>query len=163
MPGISDSSKKIKKDKKKSKKNDRSSSNSKALQGSGKEAGEAKEEGEEEDVNTDQLNMDTPFDIDEKPHQYLADQFERFPLYLELKISQNPHFFEYLKPFNPANVFAIENLSLESKEDILVKVFPMVIRIYLIPELNIMTIEFRNENLGTDDVLSNLTLNDNGK
>eukprot|EP00347_Sterkiella_histriomuscorum_P007800 403347513 len=167
MPGISDSSKRIKKDKKKHQKgDDRSQSNNKQ-----QKQDDSREEGEEEGDGAngnagnsgDIINLDAPFDIDDKPILYLADQYERFPLYIEIKISQNPHFFEYLKPFNSANTFSIEQLSNQSKEDIMVKIFPLVVRIFLIPELNILTIELRNENLSTDDILSKLNLNDKGK
>lgn len=43
------------------------------------------------------------------------------------------------------------------------KLFPLRMRIQLVPELNILTIDLENEVFSTDDVLCDLQINDIGK
>lgn len=42
------------------------------------------------------------------------------------------------------------------------KMFPLRIRIQLVPQLNVLTIDLENEVFSTDDILSDLQINDKG-
>lgn len=110
---VTETSKKIKKEKKK-KKSGRSISKQKntASQFSGgrqvtdniKEENKRAmlEEGEEEELNEDGIMtlVDIPFDLNEKPQNLLLEKFERFPLYLEISVENNPYFFEFQQVFS---------------------------------------------------------------
>ena len=62
-------------------------------------------------------------------------------------------------PFNSANKFEIEHiLSSETKHYVSSTALPLCIRVFLIPDLNVLTVECQsgNKNLATDEVLGNL-------
>ena len=62
-----------------------------------------------------------------------------------------------MPPFDQSAKFAIKQiLSSKSKEEISLAAFPMKIRIFLIPELNILTVQVLGENCTTDQILSDL-------
>lgn len=50
----------------------------------------------------------------------------------------------------------------QSKNEIAITLFPCVLRIYLIPQLNVLTIEFKNKVFTTDDILGDLNFDDQG-
>ena len=52
------------------------------------------------------------FDIDEKPQEFLIEEYQKFPLHIKVKINQTPsQFFNYRGLFTPSNVNSIEMLS----------------------------------------------------
>ena len=62
-----------------------------------------------------------------------------------------------MPPFDQSAKFAIKQvLSSKSKEEISLAAFPMKIRIFLVPELNILTVQVLGENCTTDQILSDL-------
>jgi len=70
------------------------------------------------------------FDIDEKPQEFLIEEYQKFPLHIKVKINQTPsQFFNYRSLFTPFNVNSIEMLSEQTKNQIQMKLFPLRIRI----------------------------------
>lgn len=43
------------------------------------------------------------------------------------------------------------------------QLFPLRIRIQLVPELNILTVEFKNKMFDTDSIMTDLSVEDSGK
>lgn len=117
---VSDSSKKIKKDK-----NAHQLKVVKRLKGLSQQRVEelkpqnqsvSLEEGEE-DPNADIAMLQQEvldFDIDEKPLETLIDEYHKFPQYIEVKVSPQ-QFFSYKSLFTSANLHSIEMLSKQTK------------------------------------------------
>lgn len=118
------------------------------------EAG-ALEEGEE-DPNVDVV-MEEPmgFDLNEKPEEYLG-QYEKFSLYLEVVAQSNPDFFAFEGPFSIANSYSIKMLNEQTKSQIIMQLFPLRFRIYLVPRLNVLSIRADNKLFDTEQLLSGL-------
>ncbi len=89
------------------------------------------------------------FDINEEPKELLLDRYPKFPLYIEVLISENSNFLNIKKSLSPSNIHGISVLA-QKKDDILLRLFPFALRIYLVPKLNVLTVEFRNRNFSTD-------------
>ena len=54
-------------------------------------------------------------------------------------------------------------LSEQTKNQIQMQLFPLRIRIQLVPQLNVLTIDLENKIFSTDDILSDLQIQDRGK
>jgi hypothetical protein len=93
----------------------------------------------------------------------LIDKFEKFPLFIDVTIQQNPYFFDFLQPFSTSNIQSISILNESMKNEILLQLFPLKMRIYLVPQLNILTIELKSKQFKTDQIMTNLILGDAGK
>ena len=62
-----------------------------------------------------------------------------------------------MPPFDQSAKFAIKQvLSSKSKEEISLAAFPMRLRIFLVPELNVLTVQIVSDNVTTDQILSDL-------
>lgn len=87
----------------------------------------------------------------------LLGKFEKFPEYLDIKIQKNPNFFDFLAPFSEASKFTIARLFSNTNKCALIdSFFPLKLRIFLVPKLNILTVELHSENYSTDQLLGNL-------
>jgi hypothetical protein len=78
-------------------------------------------------------------------------------------VQQNSNFYDYQQPFNTANKYSLSLLNDQTRNNILLQIFPLRMRIYLVAELNILSIEFENKQFKTDDILSEVDLGDVGK
>jgi hypothetical protein len=144
MPGISERSKTIKKRK--------------------KAVVNVIEEGEEgAEVSTPLSDNEMTVDEDKAPNA-LLEQYDKFPEYITLTLKQRQESFA----FTSYNKFAItEVLDQKQKEVIMLNTYPITLKIYLVPKLNILTIakDERSDAMTTtiDDLLSNLIdFNDDG-
>jgi hypothetical protein len=100
-------------------------------------------EEEEEGLLSDQENMsDNSGDQFESPKTLLVDKYQRFPEWIEISVDQNQNFLEFMGPFNSANKYEIEHvLSSETKHYVSSTALPLLIRVFLVPELNVLTVE----------------------
>jgi len=101
---------------------------------------------------------------EEKAPSALLEQFDKFPEYITLTLKQRQESFA----FTSYNKFVLtEVLDQKQKEVIMLNTYPITLKIYLVPKLNILTIakEERSDAMTTtiDDLLSNLIdFNDDG-
>ena len=144
MPGISEHSKTIKKRK--------------------KAVVNVIEEGEEgAEISAPLSDNEMTVDEDKAPNA-LLEQFDKFPEYITLTLKQRQESFT----FTSYNKFAItEVIDQKQKEVIMLNTYPITLKIYLVPKLNILTIakDERSDAMTTtiDDLLSNLIdFNDDG-
>jgi len=101
---------------------------------------------------------------DDVPQMSLVERYEKFPEYLEVSILHNPGFFDFIAPLNAANRYSIQNiLNKKNKELISMTAFPLKIRIFLVPHLNVLTTDLNSDHFTTDQILGNLlSFNDEG-
>lgn len=90
-------------------------------------------------------------------------KYDKFPLYVEMRVEQNERFFDFKQPFTNYNQFSIGILKDKTKTEIGLQMFPLTMRIFLIPELNVLTVEFKNKTFTTDQILGDLSIKDLGK
>jgi hypothetical protein len=50
-----------------------------------------------------------------------------------------------------------------TKNEIIEELFPLSLRIYLVPKLNILTVEFNSKKYGSDKILGGLFMSDTGR
>ena len=84
-------------------------------------------------------------------------------LYLEVIAHLSHDFFQFEGPFSDANCHSIKLLSEQSKNQILMQLFPLRLRIYLVPLLNVMTIEADSKMFDTDSLLQGLLTDHRGE
>ena len=78
---------------------------------------------------------------DKLPAMKLLDRFEKYVEYIDMLIERPGTFFDYMAPFDQSARFAIKNiLTQKSKDEISLAAFPMRVRIFLVPELNVLTV-----------------------
>lgn len=157
---VSDHSKRIKKEKKPA-----SNKLKEAREKKEAAAAASMEEGEEgmiiSDAENSQMSGSSDSDAGVNPtEKKLIEKYEKYPEYLKVTFKKSDSFFEYLTPFNSANIAsATKILSTKSKEQISVQGLPLSLHIQLVPELNILTISVATDNdlMSTDALLADLT------
>ena len=129
MPGLSQHSKVIKKKK--------------------KPAFVAEEEGEEGGELSDELMQEDEF----RAPSPLLSEYDKFPEYLEIQLK--PH--SDLPMLAAWNKYSLNQvIDQKTRELIYLKSFPITLRIYLVPKLNVITVSKHSGELTVDDLLTNL-------
>lgn len=165
MPGISDCSKRIKKEKKKTEeankkpvKADEESKQQNAAKPD-KAEGSEKEEGEEgmlSEVDVSSGGEDSELN-DRPPSMKLLDKHDKYVEYIDVLIEKPGTFYEYTAAFSQSSKYAIkEILTAKSKEEISLAAFPLRLRIFLVPGLNVLTVQVVCEKATTDQILGDL-------
>ena len=117
------------------------------------------EEGEEGMLTEGEVSsVQDDSDLNDKPPAMkLLDRYDKYVEYIEMLIEKPGHYFEYLAPFDDPIRYAVKHiLSSKSKEEISLVAFPVRIRIFLVPELNVLTVQVVSDNVSTDQILSDL-------
>ena len=87
----------------------------------------------------------------------LLGKFEKFPEYLQVKIERNPGFFDYKPTFKPMSQYTASHLfSAKERNAIIDNSFPFTLRVFLIPELNVLSCQVVSDHLTADQLLGNL-------
>ena len=87
----------------------------------------------------------------------LLGKFEKFPQYLQLKIERNPAFFDFQPTFKPLSRYTANQLfSAKERNAIIDNCFPFTIRIFMIPELNVLSCQLVSEHFTADQLFGNL-------
>ncbi|TNV84672.1 hypothetical protein FGO68_gene6114 [Halteria grandinella] len=124
------------------------------------------EEGEE-DPNSEANQASEPlkaqFDLEDKPLETLINKYAKFPLYIEVVIQHIADFFSMSEIFTVANIHSLKLVNEATKSSILFSIFPLRLRIQLIPDLNVLTVEFDNKTFKSDQILAQLSSGDSGK
>ena len=94
---------------------------------------------------------------DRPPAMKLLDKYDKYVEYIDVLVERPGTFFEYTAPFSSSCKYAIkEILTSKSKEEISLAAFPMRIRIFLVPGLNVLTVQIVSDNASTDQILGDL-------
>ena len=141
MPGISENSKRIKKEKKKIEEAIKKSAKTDA-EGKNKAECSEKEEGEEGMVSDADSSDGDDTDLNDRPPTMkLLDKYEKYVEYIDVLIDKPSTFYDYTAPFSSSSKFAIkEILTAKNKEEIGLAAFPLRLRIFLVPGLNVLTV-----------------------
>lgn len=88
------------------------------------------EEGEE-DPNADvQMSpASASFELDERPGESLINKYVKFPMYLEVVVQQISDFFKLSDLFTLANTHSLKILNEATRNQILLQIFPLRLRI----------------------------------
>ena len=88
---------------------------------------------------------------DRPPAMKLLDKYDKYVEYIEVLIERPGTFFEYTAPFSTSSRYVIsEILTPKSKEEISLAAFPLRLRIFLVPGLNVLTVQVVCEKATTD-------------
>jgi hypothetical protein len=80
-------------------------------------------------------------DDEDRAPSPLLNEFEKFPEYLEIELKPHAQTLPSSKLLTAYNKFALNQIfDLKTRELIHLKSFPIILRIYLVPKLNVLTI-----------------------
>ena len=97
-------------------------------------------------------------ELNDKPlTMRLLDKYDKYVEYIDVLIERPGTYFEYTAPFSSSSKYAInEILTSKSKEEISLAAFPMRLRIFLVPGLNVLTVQIVSDTTSTDQILGDL-------
>lgn len=108
------------------------------------------------DAEAYQASLDSDFN-DPKPAMHLLGKFEKFPEYVQVKVDRNPKLFDYEPTFKSFSKYTYKHLfTAKERNTIIDNCFPFTLRFFLLPELNILTIQLVSDTLTSDQLLGNL-------
>jgi hypothetical protein len=81
--------------------------------------------------------------VEDNPHEILIGKYPKFPLYIDVIVRQVPTCIKDV--LTPSNLNGLKVLGDAVRNLMMCQIFPFRLRIQLVPELNVLTIEFENQ------------------
>lgn len=118
--------------------------------------GDDNEEGLILDAEAYEASLNSDFE-DPKATESLLGKFAKYPEYVQIRAAQNPNMFKFEQIFKQYSRFTLTHfLTPEDRKQILQSYFPLTMRFFLLPDLNVLTVQLVSTTHTTQKLLANL-------